>query len=253
MIDKNQIILGDCIDVMKDIPDGSVDFCCTDLPYGYIESKWDVQIPMDKLWEQYMRILKKGAVVALFGNEPFASYLRMSNIDWYRYDWYWHKNRFANFPQAPYMPLKNIETISIFSEGKIAPNSKLKMRYYPQGLQDCYKEIIDKPCGKAYRPNRKPQTFTQTKTGYPKQLLQFYKDCKENLHPTQKPVELIRYLIRTYTNEGETVLDSCCGIGTTAIAAIREKRHWICIEKSEEYFNIAKKRIENEINQPTLF
>lgn len=253
MIEKNSIINADCLEAMKDIPDGSVDFCCTDLPYGYIESKWDVQIPMDKLWEQYIRILKKGAVVALFGNEPFASYLRMSNIDWYRYDWYWHKNRFANFPQAPYMPLKNIETISIFSEGKIAPNSKLKMRYYPQGLQDCYKEIIDKPCEKAYRPNRKPQTFTQTKTGYPKQLLQFDKDCKENLHPTQKSVDLIRYLIRTYTNEGDTVLDSCCGSGTTAIAAIREKRNWICIEKSEEYYNIAKKRIENELNQPTLF
>ena len=253
MIEKNSIILGDCLELMKDIPDGSVDFICTDLPYGYIESKWDVQIPMDKLWEQYVRILNKGGVVALFGNEPFSSYLRMSNIDWYRYDWYWHKNRFANFPQAPYMPLKNIETISIFSEGKIAPNSKLKMRYYPQGLKDCYKEIIDKPCEKAYRPNRKPQTFTQTKTGYPKQLLQFDKDCQEKLHPTQKAVELIRYLIRTYTNEGETVLDSCCGSGTTAIAAIREKRNWICIEKSEEYFNIAKKRIENELKQPTLF
>jgi len=253
MLEINQIYNADCLEKMKDIPDGSVDMICTDLPYGYIESKWDNILPIDELWKQYKRLLVPNGIVALFGNEPFASTLRLSNIEWYRYDWYWLKNRFANFAQAPYMPLKIIETISIFSEGNIAPNSKLKMKYYPQGLQDCHKEIIDRPCSKAYRPNRKPQSFTQTKSGYPKQLLQFNKDKGENLHPTQKPVALLQYLIRTYTNEGETVLDSCCGSGTTAIAAIREKRNFICIEREEKFFNIASKRIENELQQLTLF
>ena len=251
MIEIDKIYLEDCLEGMKRIDDGSVDCIITDLPYGYIESEWDVLIPLDRLWEQYRRILKPQGVVALFGNEPFASTLRMSNKEWYRYDWYWHKSTCANFPQAPYMPMRNIETISVFSKGNIAPNSKLKMNYYPQGLKDCYVEIVDKPCEKAYRPNRKPQTFTQTKTGYPKQLLAFDKD-PDSFHPTQKPVSLIEYLVLTYTNKGDLVLDSCMGSGTTAIACIKAKRHFVGFETDEGYFRQAEKRIWEERRQLTL-
>lgn len=240
----NTLYNGDCLEVMKDIPDKSIDLVLCDLPYGYIESKWDVQIPMEKLWEFYKKVLRDGGSVLLFGNEPFASYIRMSNVDWYKYDWYWHKNTFANFPQAPYMPLKNIETISVFSEGKIAPNAKLKMNYYPQGLLDCYKEIVDRPCAVSFRPNRKPQSFVQTQTGYPKQLLRFDKDT-EKFHPTQKPVALLEYLIKTYTKEGYTVLDNCMGSGSTGVACVNLNRNFIGIELEEKYFKIAEERINN--------
>ena len=242
----------DCLVGMKQIPDGTIDAVICDLPYGYIESKWDTQIPLDLLWAEYKRMLKPQGVVALFGNEPFASLLRTSNLEWYRYDWYWHKSTFANFPQAPYMPLKNIETISVFSKGNIAPNSKIKMTYFPQGVKECFKQIVDKPCEKAYRPNRKPQTFTQTQTDYPRQLLKFNKD-PDAWHPTQKPVNLLRYLVLTYTNEGDTVLDNCSGSGTTAIACIKEKRHFICFEKDETYWKKSVERVKNEQRQLTLF
>jgi DNA modification methylase len=249
---KDKIFCEDCLIGMKRIPDGSVDAIICDLPYGYIESKWDVQIPLDILWVEYKRILKPQGVVALFGNEPFASLLRTSNLEWYKYDWYWHKTTFANFAQAPYMPLKNIETISVFSKGNIAPNSKIKTTYFPQGVKECFKQIVDKPCAKAYRPNRKPQTFTQTQTDYPRQLLKFNKD-PDSWHPTQKPVDLLRYLVLTYTNEGDTVLDNCMGSGTTAVAALMEKRHFIGFELNKEYYDKACKRIALEQLQPTLF
>ena len=252
MIELDKIYNEDCLIGMKRIPDGSVDAVICDLPYGYIESEWDNIIPTDKLWEQYKRILTPSGVVALFGNEPFASTLRLSNIEWYRYDWYWNKSTCANFAQAPYMPLRNIETISVFSKGNIAPNSKLKMNYHPQGLKNCLVEIVNRPCSESYRPNRKPQTYTQTQTGYPRQLLFFGKDS-DSWHPTQKPVDLLRYLVLTYTNEGDTVLDNCSGSGTTAVAAWREKRHFICFEKDPVYWEKSVKRLKNEMMQQRLF
>ena len=251
-IEKDKIYNCDCLEGMKHIPNASIDAIICDLPYGYIESKWDIQIPLDQLWVAYKRILKPQGVVALFGNEPFASLLRTSNLEWFRYDWYWHKSTFANFPQAPYMPLKNIETISVFSMGNIAPNSKIKMTYFPQGVKECFKQIVDKPCEQAYRPNRKPQTFTQTQTDYPRQLLKFDKD-PDSFHPTQKPVDLLRYLIRTYSNEGDTILDNCMGSGTTAVACIREKRHFIGFELNADYYDKACKRIDAVQRQLTLF
>ena len=252
MLELDTIYNEDCLEGMKQIPDGTIDAVICDLPYGYIESEWDVQIPLDKLWEQYRRIVKPDGVVVLFGNEPFASQIRLSNVEWYRYDWYWNKTKFANYALAPYMPIKDIETISVFSQGTIAPNSKIKMPYNPQGTKQCHIEISNKPCDEAYRPNRKPSSYTQTATNYPRQLLTFANDT-DNIHPTQKPVDLLRYLVLTYTNEGDTVLDNCMGSGTTAIACIKERRHFIGFELSKEYFDKAVRRIKAEQAQLTLF
>ena len=237
---------------MKRIPDGSVDCIISDLPYGTTACAWDSVIPFEPLWEQFKRVTKPNAAIVLFGQEPFSSALRMSNIDWFRYDWYWKKTRFANYAQAPCMPVKDIEVISVFSDGTIASNSANKMKYFPQGLRECHIEVKDKPCSKNFRPNRKPQTYTRIYTGFPHQLIFFSNGCKA-LHPTQKPVDLLRYLVLTYTNEGDTILDATIGSGTTAIAAIKEKRHFIGFETNKEYFDIAKKRIELELSQPTLF
>ena len=251
MIELDKIYNEDCLIGMKNIPDESVDCIICDLPYGTTECSWDSIIPFEPLWKQYKRILKTNGVICLFGNEPFSSKLRLSNLDWYRYDWYWEKNKFANFAQSPYMPLKTIETISVFSNGNIAANSKNKMNYYPQGLSKCHIEIRNRKCSENFRPNRKPQSFTQQSTGYPKQLLTFDKDDK-SFHPTQKPVDLIRYLVLTYTNDGDTILDNCMGSGTTAIACIKEKRHFIGFELNKEYYDKACKRIKDEQSQLTL-
>ena len=241
---KINLLQGDCLELMKDIPDKSVDMILCDLPYGTTACKWDSIIPFDKLWEQYNRIITESGSILLFGQEPFASNLRLSNIKMYKYDWYWVKTKQGNFAQAPYMPLKNIETISVFSKGTIAKNSKIKMTYYPQGLIDCNKVNNGGNKANAFRPNRtaKATDHIQTKTGYPKQLLHF-DSCYEFLHPTQKPVELLEYLIKTYTNEGDIVLDNCMGSGSTGVASINTNRNFIGIELDENYFKIAQERI----------
>ena len=236
---------GDCLELMDNIKDKSVDMILCDLPYGTTACSWDVVIPFESLWKQYNRVIKDNGVIALFGSEPFSSFLRTSNLDMFRYDWYWKKTKQGNFAQAPYMPLKNIEIVSIFAKGKIANNSKLKMNYFPQGLENCNK--INNGGNKAndFRPNRKPklENHIQTKTNYPRQLLEF-DSCLEFLHPTQKPTELLEYLIKTYTLENETVLDNCMGSGSTGVACINTNRNFIGIEKDDNYFDIAKNRIE---------
>lgn len=247
MIEKNSIILGDCLEKMKDIPDGCVDAIITDLPYGTTACAWDSVIPFDKLWEQYIRIVKPTAAIVLFCCQPFTSALVMSNPKHYKHHWIWLKNRGTGFQVAKFRPMMQTEDVIVF-------NNKKGFTYNPQMIK------VDKPYykGNAYNTNGTNPLAHFTKgekivtEKYPTNVLCFDKVAKPE-HPTQKPVDLLRYLIRTYTNEGETVLDSCCGSGTTAIAAIREKRHYIGIELNEEYFNIAKKRIESELNQPTLF
>jgi len=248
----DNIYQGDCLELMKFIPDNSIDAVICDLPYGTTECSWDSVIPFYLLWEQYRRIVKPNAAIVLFGQEPFSSALRMSNIKEWRYDWYWKKSRFGNYAQAPYMPLKNIEIISVFSQGNIAPNSKLKMSYNPQGIKEHNKLYKERPCSANFKPNRKSQTFVSTHYNYPKQCLEFDNDG-EQLHPTQKPVDLLRYLVLTYTNEGDVVLDNCSGSGSTAVACWKEKRHFICIEKDPVYYEKSVKRIKTEMAQLRLF
>ena len=244
MIDLRQ---GDCLELMKDIPDKSIDMILCDLPYGTTACKWDVIIPFDKLWEQYNRIIKDNGAIVLFGSEPFSSQLRMSNLKMYKYDWVWNKKNSGTGLLAKYQPLKITENIMIFGKNKV--------NYYPI-MTKVDKVVNRKKFANKNMGEHLGNTILKIKqdTGYryPKNILEFYKDTKnqyqKKYHPTQKPVALLEYLIKTYTNENETVLDNCMGSGSTGVAAINTNRNFIGIELSEEYYNIAVRRI-NEAKQ----
>ena len=242
----SEILHGDCLELMKDIEDKSIDMILCDPPYGTTALKWDIVLPIDKMWVQYERIIKDNGAILLFGTEPFASLLRVSNLKHYKYDWFWEKNDATNAMNAKNKPMRKIEKICVFSKANTANGSKLKMNYYPQGLvPSCIKRQGDdygKTGGsfKTYRPSHKP--YTQEFTGYPNDLLNFSKD-KERLHPTQKPVALLEYLIKTYTQEGDLVLDNCAGSGSTGVACINTNRDYILIEKEQEYIDVINKRL----------
>ena len=250
MIERNTLINGDCLEVMKDIKDHSVDMILCDLPYGTTDCKWDSVISFDKLWKEYKRIIKDNGAIALFGSEPFSSYLRMSNIDNYKYDWIWSKTNTTGFQHAKNMPLKDYEIISIFSKASMGHVSLLgnkRMEYNPQGVirinklshasSNQWGGIIGK------RPSHK-ETFITEYTNYPKMTLRFSKD-KVNLHPTQKPIALLEYLIKTYSNEGDLVLDNCMGSGSTCVACKNTNRDYIGIELDKKYYDIAVDRVNN--------
>ena len=246
-----QIYKGDCLEVMKDIPSGSIDAIITDPPYGTTACKWDSVIPFGPMWEQLNRIIKPNGAIVLFGSEPFSSALRMSNIKNYRYDWKYKKKNCANYPQAKNVPLKYIEDVIVFSLAKAGHKSQVKNRmiYNPQGLIKC-SEVINGKRGKTnesmyIRPSHK--NYTRKYKNYPKNIIEFNYDYLRQIHPTQKPVALMEYLIKTYTNENETVLDFTMGSGTTLVACQNTKRHGIGIEQDDKYFGIAKKRLaDNE-------
>ena len=236
----------DCLEGMRRIPTASIDAIICDLPYGTTACAWDSVIPFDQLWEQYKRIAKPNAPIVLFGSEPFSSYLRLSNIEWYKYDWIWVKTKASGFLDANRKPLKLHETISVFSD---RPHT-----YNPQGLvKGVFKTGRDANMeGKVYGAykNHEASEFGN----YPKSVLKFANPSGAgHLHPTQKPVDLLRYLIRTYSNEGDTILDNCMGSGTTAVACIKEKRHFIGFELNKQYYDKACQRISAEQRQLTLF
>ena len=242
---------GDCLEVMDElIAKGVVvDSIITDPPYGTTACKWDSVIPFPEMWERLNKLIKPNGAIVLFGSEPFSSALRMSNIKNYKYDWVWEKSKGAGFLNAKNAPLKYHENILVFSLGKTANNNKNRMEYNPQGLVNekrlrTYSEK-DSNTVIGTRPSRKKTNYIQEKKGYPKTILKFNSLLKQ-IHPTQKPVALMEYLIKTYTNEGETVLDFTMGSGTTGVAAKNLGRKFIGIELDEKYFNIAKERIENE-------
>lgn len=221
---------------MKDIPDGSVDLVLTDPPYGTTACKWDSVIPFEPMWEQLNRIIKPNGAICLFGSEPFSSTLRMSNIKHFKYDWIWQKSNVMGFLNAKKRPLKETENISVF-------NSKV---YYPQGLE--INEKGKNRRGKQTETLGKYELINKSEyKNYPRTILQF--KSERGYHPTQKPVTLLEYLIRTYTNEGETVLDFTMGSGSTGVACVHTNRNFIGIEIEEEYFNMAKKRIEEAKQQ----
>ena len=243
---KIELIQGDCLEKMKDIPDGSIDMILCDLPYGTTDCKWDTIIPFDKLWQQYERIIKDDGAIVLFGNEPFSSNLRMSNLKLYKYDWKWDKIQGANFLNVKYQPLKNIEDIMVFSKARITNGKRVPIKYNPQGFIEKIEERINMSDYEGTFGSssvKKGKEFKTTGTGYPKCLIQFKKD-KDKLHPTQKPVDLCEYLIKTYSNEGDTILDNCMGSGSTGVACKRLGRDFIAFEKEPTYFEIAKSRIE---------
>lgn len=236
----------DCLVGMRSIPDNSMDCIICDLPFGTTEFEWDCPLPLEQLWAQYNRILKPQGSVLLFGTEPFSSKLRMSNISNYKYDWVWVKNRPSGFQHARNMPLRNHELISVFSNASMGHLSQLgdnRMTYNPQGIVPSQHHSVR---NYNYLGARRKQGVNVHREfeNYPRSIL--YYDCDEiHLHPTQKPVELLEYLIRTYTNEGDVVLDNCMGSGTTAVACINTNRHYIGFEINAEFYDIAKKRIED--------
>lgn len=232
-----QLLHGDCLELMKDIPDKSVDCIITDPPYGTTACKWDSVIPFEPMWEQLNRIIKDNSAIVLFGQEPFSSNLRMSNIKNYKYDWVWDKITATGFAIAKTQPMRENENIMVFCNGT--------NRYYP------IMEKMEKP--DTYKNYKKSNNWNISEMKekkiryekYPKNILRFSNaNHKGMLHPTQKPVALLEYLIKTYTLENETVLDFTMGSGSTGVACVNTNRNFIGIEKDDKYFEIAKNRIE---------
>ena len=222
----------DCLKVLPTIPDKSIDLILTDPPYGTTQCKWDNIIPFEPMWKELKRVIKNNSAIALFGNEPFSSYLRTSNIKWFKYDWIWKKSNIMGFLNAKKRPLKEIEIISIF-------NSKI---YKPQNLQKNLKGKNRRGKNTDVLGNYEPINQSEF-TNYPKTIIEFKNE--RGLHPTQKPVALLEYLIKTYTNENDTVLDFTMGSGSTGVACKNLNRDFIGIELDQEYFDIAKQRIES--------
>ena len=233
-----QLFHGDCLEVMKNIPDKSIDMILCDLPYGTTKNKWDSVLDFELLWKQYKRILKKESAIVLFSSQPFTTALIASNIENFKYCWIWQKTRFANQMLAKKQPLKVHEDICIFSYGN--------HRYKPQGLKKINK--ITKQ-GKTITDNlgggERKTEYLQEYTNYPKSLIRFNSEGNTE-HPTQKPLALLAYLIETYTNETETILDNCMGSGSTGVAARNLNRRFVGIELEKKYFDIARKRINGE-------
>lgn len=239
---------GDCLEEMKKIPDGSVDMILCDLPYGTTACKWDSVIPFDALWTQYRRICK-GAVV-LTASNPFTCALGASNLSGLKYSWYWRKSRATGHMNAKKMPMKDVEDILVFYDKPPV--------YNPQGLIQCDRAVKNSASHRARGVSTDATSvitggitraeYKQTATGYPRQILEFASEGN-TAHPTQKPVALMEYLIRTYTNEGDVVMDNCMGSGTTGIACANTGRKFIGIERDEKYFDIAKSRIEQAFDQ----
>lgn len=251
-----QLIHGECLEKMKEIPDGSIDMVMCDLPYGTTACAWDVVIPFAPLWAEYRRVCKKGAAIVLTGSEPFSSALRLSNVDEYKYDWKWRKNRPVGFVNAKLKPLKAYEDVIVFSDGKTSNGNLNNMRYFPQGLVAC--SVKGTKTGNShgqnnyYRPSQ-DKGYMQEWTNYPTDVLEVDETgLGKKVHPTQKPVTLIEYLIKTYTKEGETVLDNTMGSGTTGVACGNLLRGFVGIERDDKYFQIAKDRITEAYDWQSL-
>jgi site-specific DNA-methyltransferase (adenine-specific) len=246
-----QLLLGDCLEKMKEIPNGSVDMVMCDLPYGTTSCKWDSVIPFGPLWAHYRRVCNRNAAIVLTASQPFTSALVMSNIDWFKYCWVWTKNLPTGFAAAKYRPMTSHEDIAVFCQGTPTYNpQKTKSRIADRKLGGSNGIRAKAKDGGVYGTLETSQTeITLKHEVSPRTTLEI--DCVPRatgtLHPTQKPVALMEYLIRTYTNEGQIVLDNTMGSGTTGVACVNTKRRFIGIERDEAYFAIAKKRIDDAL------
>jgi site-specific DNA-methyltransferase (adenine-specific) len=255
MVELDKIYNEDCLEGMKRIPDRSMDAIICDLPYGTTCCKWDVVIPFEPLWEQYRRVCKPNAAIVLFGSEPFTSTLIMSNIKEYRQKLTWLKTRPTNVFNAKKQFMNWTEDIVIFYRQLPTFNPQMRIDGQFTGRKVQHKNH-DRSNGTLGQTGEKAGYVHEGNGGlfYPKSVLEYSNvhNGGTGLHPTQKPVELIRYLIRTYSDEGQVILDNCMGSGTTAIAAMREKRHFVGFEFNREYFDKAVERINRERQQPAL-
>ena len=244
-IKNGRFYLGDCLEVMKQIPDGCIDMILCDLPYGTTHCKWDSIIDLKLLWKEYERIVKQTGAIVLTSSQPFTSNLIISNMNLFKYQWVWDKKIPSGMGNTKYQPMRQHEDVCVFSKASAANGAKENMQYYPQ------KSIREKAiksggmtaslsAGAGYMEKLETKTYDDK---HPTTILTFDKVRKGSVHPTQKPVALFEYLIKTYTNEGELVLDNCAGTGTTAIACENTNRRWICVEQLQEYADKAVQRI----------
>jgi site-specific DNA-methyltransferase (adenine-specific) len=238
-----KLIQGDCLVEMQNIPDKSIDMILCDLPYGTTACKWDAIIPFEPLWAEYKRVIKSDGVIALFGAEPFSSLLRTSNINGYKYEWVWVKSRPIGFLNVKKMPLKNTELISIFYNNQPTYNPQGVVKINKKRINDNSKNGNNKTGLSGHNGGKMKGEYIQEYTNYPTQVLNFASE--RGLHPTQKPVALLEYLIKTYTNENEIVLDNTMGSGTTGLACLKTNRQFIGIEKEKQYYNVAVRRLSS--------
>jgi site-specific DNA-methyltransferase (adenine-specific) len=260
-----ELRLGDCLDVMGSIPDGSIDLIACDLPFGTTACRWDHVIPFEPLWAHYRRLIKPRGAIVLNASQPFTSILVMSNPEWFRYEWIWDKVVGTNFQLANYRPLKSHESILVFSPAPaVFTKSGDCMAYYPQRTsrdQDDlrpYPKIRDSPMMRIRSGVGTPGKDYDPETKFPVSILSFHGregECngQRRLHSSQKPVALMEYLIKTYSKEGETILDNCMGSGTTGVACLNTGRNFIGIESDPGYFAVAERRIVAELDKTALF
>lgn len=238
---------GDCLELMKNIPDGSVDMILCDLPFGSTKNPWDVPIDLDKLWNQYKRVIKKNGCIALFAQTPFDKILGASNIEMLKYEWIWEKPMATGMLNCNFAPMKCHENILIFSKSAACyvKDSDNAMTYIPQMTEGKPYVATSGKASTNYDAKNCQSVLTVNEgTRYPRDVIRFNHDT-DKFHPTQKPVELLKYLIRTYTNEGDLVLDNCMGSGSTGVACKQTNRNFIGIEIDDKYFDIAQNRIKN--------
>ena len=232
-----KLINDDCLNAMKDIPDSSIDMILCDLPYGTTACRWDIIIPFESLWKEYNRIIKNNGAIVLFSKQPFTTELIHSNLKDFKYTLVWEKDNHDNPLMAKKRFLNVTEDINVFY--------KKQCTYNPQGIIKINKLTKQGRGESLSQKNKRKTEYLQEYTNYPKNILKFKRDLP-NIHPTQKPVALLEYLIKTYTNEGDLVLDNCMGSGSTGVACINTNRNFIGIELDEKYFKIAKDRINNK-------
>ena len=258
MIELDTIYNEDCLTGMQRIPDGSVDCIICDLPYGTTRNAWDSVIPLDKLWEQYRRVIKRNGAIVLFSQQPFTSILIASNLEMFKYEWIWEKESGTGHLNANFAPMKVHENIAVFSKAAACyvkdpadamtynPQYKKGKPYHSKAINPAKSSNYDMNWQNSYETHQDGEHYRPTD-------IIFAQRDDNKYHPTQKPVDLLRYLILTYSNEGDTILDNTIGSGTTAVAALREKRHFIGFELNRDYYDIALRRIKLEQQQQTLF
>lgn len=246
--DNYEIYKGDCLEAMKSIPDKSIDMILCDLPYGTTECKWDKFVDNKTMWEHYNRILKECGNIILFASQPFTTKLIESNPKMFRYEIIWVKTRPTGFANANYRPMKKHENILVFTKASTSTAGSIHATYNPQGLIECERKV--KRTSRGYqgeRQNSKDEYFSKF-TNYPTSIVEFPSEGK-TVHPTQKPVALLEYLINTYSNENEIILDNCMGSGSTGVACILTNRKFIGIELDDKYFEISKSRLNEAVEK----
>lgn len=244
----------DCFNIFPKLKDTSVDLVLCDMPYGSTQCKWDTCLDLKKLWQQLKRLTRPNTAIVLTSSQPFTSVLVCSNLKMFKYSWIWEKENSTNFFAAKFQPLNNTEDVIVFSEGGCNNGTKNPVMYNPQGVLNINKTLtnsrnigglVGKPRATTMLAGRK---YQQTQTNYPFKTLKFPRDQGAR-HPTQKPVALMEYLIKTYSNKGDTVLDFCMGSGTTGVACKNLNRNFIGVEKEKKYYDIALKRITEELKE----